>query len=178
MGGVRVAYVAMTTTVVLMIFLLAAALGVGYILVRQGKAEKLDDQRKLRDAKHERLRDAYSQLLTTALSLEKLAGVYAWLGGRPEYQRGLDAELNDTMKDLDRELVTLMLESDASHVLQMFEDVRDAFSRYRLHVVSKTTDPDFSTYRSLGEELEKLKKVVPELIESARNHLTELETAL
>ncbi len=166
-----------TTTVVLSaLFLLVAALGVAYIgQMRQGKADRHQDQRVLRDAKRERLRQAYKEILTTALSLEKLAGVYAWLGGRPEYQRGLDAELNETMKDLDRELVTLALESDAAHVMGMFDEVREAFTRYRLHVVSKTTDPDFSTYRSLGEELEKLRKVVPELIESARNHLSELE---
>jgi hypothetical protein len=169
-----------TSTVVLSaLFLLAAALGVAYIgQIRQGKSDKQSDQRIIRDAKRERLREAYTQILTTALALEKLAGVYAWLGGRPEYQKGLDSELNETMRDLDRELVTLMLESDASHVLQMFDEVREAFTRYRLHVVSKTTDPDFSTYRSLGEELEKLKKVVPELIDSARNHLSELETAI
>ena len=79
------------------------------------------------------------------------------------------------MEDLVRELVTLMLESDAGHVMGMFDEVREAFTRYRLHVVSKTTDPDFSTYRSLGEELEKLRKVVPDLIDSARNHLAGLE---
>jgi hypothetical protein len=166
-----------TTTVILSaLFLLAAALGVAYLTqARQGRVDRNQDLRALRDAKRERLRDAYKEILTTALSLEKLAGVYAWLGGRPEYQKGLDAELNETMKDLDRELVTLMLESEASHVMGMFDEVREAFTRYRLHVVSKTTDPDFSTYRSLGEELEKLKKVVPELVDSARNHLEELE---
>lgn len=161
------------------VVLLAAVLGFAYLgQVRQSKADKNADQRQLRDAKRERLRVAYMEILTTALSLEKLAGVYAWLGGRPEYQKGLDAELNETMKDLDRELVTLMLESDASHVMGMFDEVREAFSRYRLHVVSKTTEPDFTTYRSLGEELEKLKKVVPDLVDSARNHLTSLESPI
>ncbi len=166
-----------TTTVILFaVILLGAVLGFAYLgQIRQGRADKNADQRSLRDAKRERLRAAYREILTTALSLEKLAGVYAWLGGRPEYQKGLDAELNETMKDLDRELVTLALESDATHVMGMFDEVREAFTRYRLHVVSKTTDPDFSTYRSLGEELEKLKKVVPELVDSARNHLSELE---
>ena len=84
-----------TTTVVLSaLFLLAAALGVAYITqVRQGRVDRNQDQRTLRDAKRERLREAYKEILTTALSLEKLAGVYAWLGGRPEYQKGLDSEL-------------------------------------------------------------------------------------
>jgi hypothetical protein len=174
-----VAMIQTSTVVLSAMFLLVAALGVAYIgQIRQSKSDKQEDRRAIRDAKRERLREAYTQILTTALSLEKLAGVYAWLGGRPEYQKGLDSELNDTMKDLDRELVTLMLESDATEILQMFDEVREAFSRYRLHVVSKTTDPDFSTYRSLGEELEKLKKVVPELIESARKHLAHLETAI
>ena len=104
------------------LFLLVAVLGVAYLSqARQGKADKNQDQRTLRDAKRERLREAYKEILTTALSLEKLAGVYAWLGGRPEYQKGLDSELNETMKDLDRELVTLILESDASHVMAMFD---------------------------------------------------------
>ncbi|HEX2068715.1 MAG TPA: hypothetical protein VHH54_00715, partial [Actinomycetota bacterium] len=73
-----------TTTVILSaLFLLAAALGVAYMTqARQGRIDRNQDLRMLRDGKRERLREAYKEILTTALSLEKLAGVYAWLGGR------------------------------------------------------------------------------------------------
>jgi hypothetical protein len=87
------------------------------------------DERQLRDAKRERVRAAYTDVLVTARSLPQRAKAMGWLGELAGINQQAEEEVQQAFADLERSLAALLLESDSQDVVRVFEAARSATRR-------------------------------------------------
>lgn len=136
------------------------------------------DERQLRDAKRERVRAAYTDLLVTARFVLQRARAMGWLSSTAGVTQKVEQEVRREFASLERSLASLLLESDAKGVVEIFEHTRKAFSEY-----SAVFARGIEAAREAGEKpatallgaLTELENRVPELEEMARRHLSLLE---
>jgi len=150
-------------------------------LAAQVAEARRQDERQLRDAKRERVRAAYTDVLVTARSLPQRAKAMGWLTELAGVNQRADEEVQQAFADLERSLAALLLESDAQGVVSIFEEVRKAFVEFQTVMRRGVT-----AMREAGEKpgtqllaaLTVLEGRVPELEATARRHLFSLEQPL
>jgi hypothetical protein len=135
---------------------------------------RLADQRALRDAKRERLRDDYVAIAYAAdngLSVSKQL-MLLLAGDTPEArQRRLSAQLEEATDNLGRAAIRLKLEQGTQHVLEAYNGVRALWFTYQYQVTDAERRRD---YRETGETLGKIEGKVRGLIDGAKADLDRL----
>lgn len=119
--------------------------GILYAQAQQGRREQVQrerdrerdyqgDARALRDAKRERLRAVYSDLLASAWAINDFP-VEAQMGPPDESEEDRRARLTRWLdranRGADEVLLRMALERDATPVKEAYRDLRDTFRRYR-----------------------------------------------
>jgi hypothetical protein len=144
----------------------------------QEAADRRKDERQLRDAKRERVRSAYTELLVTARFVLQRAKAMGWLYSLAGMTQKVEQEVEQEFAALERSLASLLLESDAKGIVEIFEQTRKTFGEY-MAVLARGIEAarqagDKPATALLGA-LTELERRVPELEEMARRHLSSLE---
>jgi len=134
------------------------------------------DKRALRDAKRERLRRAYVELLGAGRTFGALARLGFFLT-LDQLQAQSQEQVATAVERVEDSLVAVMLETDAKLVLSAYEEVRRAFDAILLAMRRDERggpDPE-QRAQDVQAEHGKLTKALEELQQRAREQLASLE---
>jgi hypothetical protein len=143
------------------------------------EAESLKaDSRSLRNAKVERLRSEYAELLRAGRMLEQVA-VAAGTLTVPETQQVIDGRLRSILEALERSIAALLLESEGPEVLGLFEKVQATFNRYvegREMTARNVAEQGYGSYfHGLEADLQEIGTGVAKLAAAGREQIAALE---
>jgi hypothetical protein len=146
---------------------------------RAAERDRRDDERRIRDSKRERLREDYVHLIRAGLTMDEVAAELLFVDeGKLSTERfaRLDRALSKAKDDLDRSVARVMLESEASPVLETYEDIKAQFEHYGIALVHEERSPQ-DPQRSMGH-LTQMRADVDQLKTRAREHLDSLGKAI
>jgi hypothetical protein len=147
-----------------------------YQAKKQEERDELAHERQIAQAKTERLRRDYANLLHAGKTMEKVAIEMLFMDGadlRRARWDGLDEALADAKAELDRSIVNLTLEPDDAGVLALYEEVEATYRDFTRQVVHEERNAE----RGVSEEerspviMDRLQKDLAGLKDAAREQL-------
>jgi hypothetical protein len=137
--------------------------------------DRREDERRTRDAKRERLREDYVQLISAGLKMDEVAAELLFVDDEDlstERWARLDRALSKAKEDLDRAVVRVMLESEAAAALESYTEIKATFRLYGIALVHETRSPQ-DPQQSMGH-LTRMRSLLDQLKSRAREHLDSL----
>ena len=144
----------------------------------QMNREKLSYERSIKDAKRERLRNAYKVILNAAEEyLSVLTQLNSLMGEETleERNKRLDASLRKALEGMNEVMIDITLEDVGSNVKAIFSDIKQAFTDYTIGLSINADFPGTTSVAKLTELKNTARNKVIELTEAMRQNLKELE---
>lgn len=132
----------------------------------------------VQDAKRERLREGFTDLLVTSRALVQRAAHLGWITNDPEAKQELDRQVDEMMiRGLDRSIASLLLEPEAGAVVRLFDDLRRSYIdfRFALEDASQGQSSANRPFGRMAKALQDLEKNTPQLEQLARTALVLME---
>ncbi len=144
----------------------------------QMEREKLAYERSIKDAKRERLRNAYKVVFNTAEEyLSVLAQLDSLLEGETKEERNkrLDTSLRKALDGMNEAMIDITLEDVGTNIKTIFSDIKQNFTAYTISMRTNAEFPGTTSLKELTEMKNTARNKMKELTEAMQQNLKELE---